>query len=42
MLNEYQSNRTLNPKLWVGDELRPKLQEGFIKIAESFYDFLDI
>jgi len=42
MLNEYQSNNTLNPKLWIGDELRPKLCEGFIKIASAFYDFLDI
>lgn len=42
MLNEYQSNQTLNPKLWIGDELRPKLREGFIKIAAAFYDFLDI
>lgn len=42
MLNEYQSNYTLNPKLWIGDELRPKLREGFIKIGTAFYDFLDI
>ena len=42
MLNEYQSNQTLNPKLWIGDELRPKLREGYIKIASAFYDFLDI
>lgn len=42
MINEYQSNYTLNPKLWMGDELRPKLREGFIKIAAAFYDFLDI
>jgi len=42
MLNEYQSNQTLNPKLWIGDELRPKLKDGFIKIATAFYDFLDI
>lgn len=42
MLNEYETQSQLNPKLWEGDELRPKVRLAFIKIAKAFYDFLDI
>ena len=42
MLSEYQTQNTLNPKLWVGAKLKPKLHESFMKIANHFYDFLEI
>jgi len=42
MINEYESHSHLNPKLWDGDTLRPKLRVGFMKIAKAFYDFLEI
>jgi hypothetical protein len=42
MITEYETQKTLNPILWDGDQLHPKLRIGFMKIAKSFYDFLDI
>jgi hypothetical protein len=43
MLKEYQTQRQLNPKLWTDDQLLPnKLRAGFLKIANAFYDFLEI
>ena len=42
MIQEYETHGTLNPKLWDGDQLRPGLKDGFIKIANAFYDFLEI
>jgi hypothetical protein len=41
MIREYETQSTLNPKLWNGDRLRPKLRAGFVKIAKAFYDFLE-
>ena len=42
MLNEYQTQTELNPKLWDGDELKPKLKLGLLKIARAFYKSLGI
>jgi hypothetical protein len=42
MIREYQTKSTLNPKIWNGDELRPKLRIAFMKIAKAFYQFLEI
>lgn len=42
MINEYETQSTLNPKLWDGDTLHPRLRVGFMKIAKAFYDFLEI
>jgi hypothetical protein len=42
MITEYQTQSTLNPKLWTGDKLHPKLRNGFMKIAKAFYDFLEV
>ena len=42
MINEYETNPTLNPKLWDGDELHPSLRLGLLKIARTFYKFLEI
>ena len=42
MIQEYKTHSTLNPLLWDGDQLKPKLRIGFMKIAKAFYDFLEI
>ena len=42
MLKEYQTQSTLNPKLWTDGKLKPQLHDGFMKIAEHFYEFLEI
>ena len=42
MINEYQTKTELNPTLWSGDRLRPKLRVAFLKIANAFYKFLEI
>jgi predicted nucleotidyltransferase len=43
MLNEYETQQQLNPKLWTDDHQLPnKLRAGFLKIANAFYDFLEI
>ena len=42
MIREYETQRTLNPKLWSGGKLRPKLRAGFLKIAREFYKFLEV
>ena len=42
ILNEYQTQTELNPKLWDGDELKPKLRLGLLKIARAFYKSLGI
>jgi hypothetical protein len=42
MIREYETQSTLNPVLWDGDQLKPKLKEGLMKIANAFYDFLEI
>lgn len=42
MLNEYQTQQELNPKLWTDGCLPKKLRAGFLKIATAFYNFLEI
>jgi len=42
MLKEYHTHSELNPVLWENGELRPGLIDGFMKIAQKFYDFLEI
>lgn len=42
MINEYETQSTLNPKLWDGTRLKAGLNAKFIRIAKAFYDFLDI
>ena len=42
MINEYETRNQLNPKLWEGDKLRPKLRSAFLRIANAFYNFLEI
>lgn len=42
MLREYETQSTLNPKLWDGDCLKKGLNYKFLRIAKHFYDFLEI
>lgn len=42
MINEYETRNTLNPKLWDGEQLHPKLRIGLVRIAKAFYKFLNI
>lgn len=42
MLREYETQSTLNPKLWINNQLKSSVQKGFLKIAYHFYDFLEI
>ena len=42
MLKEYQTHSELNPVIWKDGELRPELHNGLMKIAEKFYEFLEI
>jgi len=43
MLNEYETQHQLNPKLWTTDQcLSKKLRAGFMKIATAFHDSLEI
>lgn len=42
MLKEYHTHSELNPAIWDAGKLRPGLQEGFMKIANKFYEFLEI
>ena len=42
MILEYQTHNTLNPKIWDGDMLRPKLHNALLRIAEQFAEFLEV
>jgi hypothetical protein len=42
MLQEYETQSTLNPKLWDGDCLKKGLTYKFLRIAKHFYNFLEI
>jgi hypothetical protein len=42
MLREYETQSTLNPKLWDGESLKKGLNYKFLRIAKHFYDFLEI
>ena len=42
MLTEYQTKSALNPRIWDGTVLRPKLHKAFMRVAEKFIEFLEI
>lgn len=42
MLHEYETQSTLNPNIWDGEQLKKSLRMKFLQIAQSFYDFLEI
>ena len=37
MLKEYETQSTLNPKLWDGDRLKKGLRHKVLRIAKAFY-----
>ena len=37
-----ENHDSLNPALWKGDDLRPEVKDALLKIADKFYQFLDI
>lgn len=42
MILEYQTHNTLNPRIWDGESLRPKLHNALLRIGEQFAEFLEI
>jgi hypothetical protein len=42
MLQEYETQSTLNPKLWDGDCLKKGLSYKFLRIAKAFFEFLEL
>lgn len=38
----YQRHDQLNPKLWQGDQLDPRVKESLVKIARAFEEFIDL
>ena len=42
MINEYQTQIELNPKLWSNGNFNPKLRLQLLKIARAFYKFLGV
>jgi len=42
MINEYETQSTLNPALWDGECLKKGLSYKFLRIAQAFYKFLDL
>ncbi len=42
MLHEYETQSTLNPNIWDSEQLKKSLRMKFLRIAQSFYDFLEI
>lgn len=40
MITEYQTHNELNPKLWIGHQLKPKVRDGLLHIASKFTEFL--
>ena len=40
MIKEYTTQSKLNPQIWDGDHLKPKLREKFLRIAKHFSEFL--
>jgi len=42
MLHEYETQSTLNPKLWENSNLKDGLSAKFLRIANAFFDFLEV
>jgi hypothetical protein len=40
-LPKIEIHKELNPKLWDGQDLEPKVQVALLRIAREFYEFLD-
>jgi hypothetical protein len=41
-IEEYKNQETLNPKIWEDNKLKVKLREALLKVAQKFYDSLNI
>jgi len=39
---EYKTKESLNPEIWEGDEIKPELLEALLKVANKFYNDLNI
>ena len=42
MLREYETQSTLNPKLWDGDCLKKGMTYKLLRIAKAFFEFLEL
>ena len=42
MINEYETQSTLNPALWDGECLKKGLAYKFLRIAKAFFEFLEV
>ena len=42
MLNEYETQSTLNPKLWNGECLKKGMTYKLLRIAKAFFEFLEL
>ena len=42
MINEYETQSTLNPALWDGARLKKGLSYKFLRIAKAFFEFLEV
>jgi len=42
MLREYETQSTLNPKLWEGERLKKGIAHKLLRIATHFYEFLEL
>jgi hypothetical protein len=42
VLNSFAIKSELNPKIWVGDKLNPKVRAKLVKIATDFFNELDL
>jgi hypothetical protein len=42
VLNSFAIKSELNPKIWVGDKLNPKVRTKLVKIATDFFNELDL
>jgi hypothetical protein len=42
MLNEYETQSTLNPKLWDGECLKKGMAYKLLRIAKAFFEFLEL
>jgi hypothetical protein len=41
-VNEYKNQTTLNPNIFDGEQIKPKIREALLKIANTFWNKLDL
>ena len=42
LVEDFEVHETLNPKLWVGEELKPEVRDKLVEIVEEFKDYVDV